>query len=262
MHMISEMRRHAPRFFFYVLLFSLFFTATAENLFAEETANEAGRITSIINKVIGAYGGKDAVEGITALHATGRTEAFMLHENGTYDLYFKRARKLRIETKYGRSWELRILQGDRGYRASDSRPLEEAFGPRYAAMVYQYKHLDILHDLVKGTYRIHSAGRSSLNGNSVEVLHLSDKDGAEMDICIDEHNFLIVKVTGYFTEGNKSISLSAEFSDFKKVGGSVFPFRITNYAGGMKIAQTVIDTYFINPEIADSMFEPALIQSL
>lgn len=249
-------------FLFYIVLLSLIFISSTEDPFAADTASEAQRITSVINKVIDAYGGKEAVEGINALHAKGRTEAFMLHSNGTYELYFKRGRKLRIETRYGRSWELRILNGDRGYRAAESLPLEEVFGPRYFAMVYHYKHLDILHDLIKGAYRIHSVGRASIDGNNAEVLQLSDKDGAAMDICVDEHSFLIVKVTGYFSSGNKSTYLSAEFSDYKKVGGSLFPFLITNYAGGIKIAQTVIDKYFINPEIADSIFEPALIQSL
>ena len=83
-----------------------------------------------------------------------------------------------------------------------------------------------------------------------------------MDIYVDAQNSLIVKVTAYFTEGNKKIDLSSEFSDFKKVGGSVFPFTITNYAGGMKIAQTVIEKYSLNPDISDSFFAPSFIHSL
>ena len=260
MNRSPRIRHLAAKVLFCVLL-CFFFISRSENLFAEAAMDETQRIASIINKVIEVYGGRAAIEGIHAIHAKGEIEAFMLNDRGTYELYFKRGRKLRVETKYSRSWELRILNGDKGYKASESLPVEEAFGPRYLAMVYHYKHLDILHDLVKGTYQIRSAGRSSLNGTAVEVFHLNDKEGGVLDIFVDERNSLIVKVTGYFSADNKSTYLSAEFSDFKSVGGSLFPFRITNYAGGMKIAQTVIDKYLINPEIADSMFEPAVIHS-
>jgi len=42
----------------------------------------------------------------------------------------------------------------------------------------------------------------------------------------------------------------------------VLPFRITNYAQGLKIGQTVIYKYVLNPDIANSFFEPSIIQSL
>lgn len=245
-----------------LILLWLFIAMVPEGLFAEEVAAETQRITSVIEKVINAYGGKEIIEGIQCMHIKGKTEAFMLQDSGSYELYFKRGKKLRVETRYGRSSELRILNGDRGYRSTNTMPVEEVFGARYFAMVYHFKHLDLLHDLVKGTYQIQSMGKSSLGGSDVEVFHLNDKDGAIMDIYIDERQFLILKVTGYFKERDKGIDLSAEFSDFRKVDGSLFPFRITNYAGGLKIAQTVIDKYFLNPDITDFLFEPAIIRSL
>jgi hypothetical protein len=59
------------------------------------------------------------------------------------------------------------------------------------------------------------------------------------------------------------MELSVEFSDFRKAGGALFPFRIANFAGGMKIAQTIIDNYYINPVIPDSLFgPPPVIHSL
>lgn len=224
----------------------MFVAIKPEGLFAEETKTEAQRITSIIENVVDAYGGKEIIESIRCMHVTGKTEAFMFQDYGTYDLYFKRGRKLRVETKYERSSELRILNGERGYRGSDVLPIEEVFGVRYFALVYQFKHLDILDDLAMGTYQMQSMGKSFLDGSNVEIFHLNEKDSAIMDIYVDEHNFLILKVTGYFKAGDRQIVLSAEFADFKRVSGSIFPYRITNYAGGIKIAQTVIDKYILS----------------
>jgi outer membrane lipoprotein-sorting protein len=243
-----------------ILLF-LFLVPEPGGPLAEEPSNEAHRITSIMDKVIDAYGGKDAIEGIRSLRVTGKIEAFMLRDHGTYEYYFKRGRKLRVETKYGRSSELRILDGDKGYRGTDTLPVEEVSGPRYLAIVYQYKHLNILHDIMTGVYQIGLAGGPVVSEH-VEVFRLVDKEGAVMDIFVDKQTFFIIKVAAYFTSDNKQIDLAVEFSDFKKVGSSVFPFRITNYAGGLKVAQTVIEKYSLNPDIADSFFAPTPIHSL
>jgi hypothetical protein len=245
----------------FLIVLCLLFVLRSEVLFAEAASDKDSRIASVIKKVIDAYGGKEAVEAIHALQAKGDIEALMLHDRGTYELYFERGRKLRVDTKYARSSERRILNGDKGYRSTDTLPLEEVFGPRYLAMVYQYKHLNLLHDLAAGTYNIRFEGISSVNGADAQVFEVNDKDGANMDIYIDAHTFFIVKVTGYFAAQNKSTYLSAEFSDFRKVDGTIFPFTITNYAGGIKVARTVFDKYVINPDIADSIFDPATIKS-
>ncbi len=245
---------------FYLLLF-LFLVAVPRDLYAAEPSDEAQRTALIINKVIDAYGGKDVIEGIHSFHVTGEIEAFMMHDHGRYELYFKRGRKLRVETKYARSSELRIFNGDRGYRRTDTLPLEEVYGPRYLSMVYQYKHLNLLYDLINGAYQIRSAGRAASAGENVTVLRLNDKEGAVMDVYVDTQTYFIVKVTAFFFAENKQIDLSAEFSDFRKVGDSVFPFRVTNYAGGIKVARTVIDKYSFSPDITDSLFLPSAIHS-
>ena len=248
---------------FFCLLFFFFLAAASKGLYAETPPQDDSRnIALMTGKVIAAYGGKDVIEGIHSLYAKGKIEAFMRNDHGTYELYFKRGKKLRVVTTYGHSSEIRILNGDRGYRSADSLPPEEVFGPRFVSMVYQYKHLNILHDLVHGEYRIRAAGRAVVRGGDADVFRLSDREGAVMDVFVDTHTFFIVKVIAYFSAEHKQIDLSVEFSDFRKVGDSVFPFRMTNYAGGVKVAETVIEKYSLNPDIADSLFVPSPVQSL
>ncbi len=254
--------RHLPIRIFLVFFIYIFFITGPEGVCSAEAPDEAQRIGAVINKVIAAYGGKAVIEGIHSLHVKGEIEALMLHDSGTYELYFKRERKLRVETKYERSSEFRILVGDKAYRGTDSLPMEEVDGPRYFSIVYQYKHLDILHGLIEGAYQIQSAGKSMVNDTAVEVLELHDKEGTVMDLYISDRNAVIIKVTGFFSAGNKKAYLSSEFADFKKVGGSLFPFRITNYAQGLEIARTVISSYSLNPDLSDSLFSPRVIQSL
>ncbi len=216
-----------------------------------------GGVRSLVAKVVAAYGGKDAVEGMKSVYAAGSIEAFMRRDHGTYELCFMRPRKLRVETRYQRSSETRILNGDSGYRGMDGPPFARAKGDSLLAMVYQYKHFDLPYGLLKGLYSVSVKGREELDGNPVEVLHLTDSEGPPMDVYIDTHTFFIVKVTGYFdVGGGRSTALSALFSDFRKVGDTVFPFRITNYAGGYRIAITKMRVYKLNPAIPGSLFQP------
>jgi outer membrane lipoprotein-sorting protein len=214
-------------------------------------------IPSLVSKIIAAYGGKHAIERLKSVHASGTIEAFMRRDHGTYEVYFKRPRKLRVDTRYQGSSETRILNGQRGYRGMDGFPLSQAEGDSLLAMVYQFKHFDLPYGLLKGAYSIKRKGKEVLNGRPVEVLHLTDGEGPAMDVSVDTHTFFIVKVTGYFVvTGGRSTALSAEFSDFRKVDGTVFPFRITNYAGGYRIAETTMKTYRINSPMPDSLFAP------
>ncbi len=233
-----------------------------EGLFAGRPTDSSQDVASIIKKIIEGYGGKEHIDAMHSLHAKGEIETFMPRDRGTYEYYLKQGRKLRVETRYKRSSELRILNGNKGYRSNNNLPFEEVHGPRYFAMVYQYKHLDILRDLMNGAYQIRYEGGSSLGGRDVDILRLNDREGTFMDIYVGKSNSLILKVTGYFIERNQEMNLSSEFSDFRKVGGLLMPFRITNYAQGLKIGETVIHRYNLNPTISDSFFEPANLQSL
>ena len=105
-------------------------------------------------------------------------------------------------------------------------------------------------------YRLSYGGKESVNGILLEVLALKDKEGPPMKICIDLKNFRIVKISGFFSIVRNEAGLSSEFTDFRSVGGIEFPFRFTNYAGGQKVAETLIEEYKINTDIDNSVFEP------
>lgn len=78
-----------------------------------------------------------------------------------------------------------------------------------------------------------------------------------MKIDIDTTTFLIRKISGLFPVEGSSIVLSSEFSDFRTVGGTILPYKITNFAAGQKIAETVVTTYRLNQPMNDSLFNPA-----
>jgi len=222
---------------------------------AEENANYTPELGAFIARIIRAYGGPETIARVKTVYAKGNIRAQMLRDEGVYVRYFKRNRKLRVETSYNRSSERRILNDKKGWRSSGGI-FEEVKEQRYLAMVYQYKQLDLPYGLLMNFYRIKDAGRGSLNGIPVRVLQLRDDEGPPMNIYVDLEKFYIVASLGYFTINNAETDLTAEFSDFRLVEGMPFPFRIINYGGGNKIGETSIQEYSINKDMDDSLFAP------
>ena len=239
-----------------LLIFSIFALFFAQAAFAAGKSGGGESASFICSKIIQAYGGKLAIEKTSAVYAIGDIDAFMRGDSGTYEMYFKRPRKLRVNTRYQRSSETRILNGESGYRGGDGALLEKVEDYRLLSMVYQYKHFDLPYGLLRGAYTVILQGKTVLNGKPASVLHLTDKEGPPMDVYVDGE-FHIVKVTGYFDLAQgATAALTSEFSDFRKVGGAVFPFKIDYSSGEMKIAETVMKSYKINPPIPDSLFAP------
>jgi hypothetical protein len=236
-----------------ILSLMLLFPVTA---FASDESAQAPDVKNLISKVIEAYGGKETIGSLKSVYAKGKIHAFMRGGKGTYVRYFKRGRKLRVETLFSNLSEVRVLNGSRGWRGSDKGPLPEADGHRYLAMVFQYKRLDLPYGLMTGAYEIKSTGSDLLRGKQVKVLELTDSEGPPLKIFIDPGSFYIIKAGGYFKIADSIVELSAEFSDFRIINGMPFPFKISNYAGGHKVGETVIEEYSVNSVMDDSLFKP------
>ena len=77
-----------------------------------------------------------------------------------------------------------------------------------------------------------------------------------MRIHIDLENLHIVKIRGFFSIAGNEMGLSSQLADFRRVGGMEFQFKLTRYAGGQKVAETVKEEYKVNAGIDNSVFEP------
>ena len=220
-----------------------------------QAANQSENVKVLINRIAAAYGGKETIETVRSVIARGKIEAVVFDDKGTYVRYFKQGRKLRVNITYTRSKEERILDGNKGYESTDAG-FSEVSGARYLAMLYQYKQLDLPCGLLKGEYQLTYEGKADVNGVNTEVIGLRDAEGPPIRIYVDMKRFFIIKVSGLFSMGANTMELSAEFSDFRQVQGTMQPYRITNYAGGQKIAEITLHDYELNTNINESLFRP------
>jgi hypothetical protein len=186
--------------------------------------------------------------------AEGQIRSLIRGEAGIYRRAVRRDRRLFVNVLYGRSTERWLLDNTRGFRDTNGH-IEEVFGPRYHAIVDQYNELNLPFGLLDNTFTTTEVGRATSNGTEVRILRLADRAGNQIDAYVSTDNYLIIQCTSTFENGLNSMNLNSEFSDFRRVKGILFPFRIINYVQG-NIDEINIRAYLLNAPIADAQFKP------
>jgi hypothetical protein len=231
--------------------------AGGRDMGAGTASSYSSPVETIVRRIIDAYGGGTVLESIHSFSATGVLESPLYEKPAKYSVALEQqGRKLRVEIESGNAFELRILNGTRGYYRSTDSPMIEVSGSRFLAMVYQFKELTMPHQLMISSFTIVDGGGSTVHGTPARLFLLRDSEGPPMKLYIDAESHRIVKDSGVFAMGGAVTELSSEFRDFKKVDGRLFPFRVINYAGGQKIGELHISEYKVNPVLPDSLFLP------
>jgi hypothetical protein len=204
------------------------------------------------DKMFNAYGGRERLAQIHSIAAEGSITALVRGDSGVYHRALRRDGKLLVDIQYTKSRETRILNGTQAIRGVDGK-VEQASGPGYLAMVYQYNELSLPFALLDDSFAVKDLGRESRDG-AVRLLRCTDRAGNSMNVYVDEVTYRIVKTLGLFSVNGKTTSLSSEFGEFRFFEGVLVPFRIVNYAGETRISETIIEDYIFNAPLTDAMF--------
>ncbi len=210
---------------------------------------------NIRDKMFDAYGGKERLAQIRSIAAEGTITALVRKDSGVYRRAWRRDNKLFVDVQYSQSRETRILNGTRVIRGVDGK-MEDATGPGYQAVIYQYNELSMPFALLDDTFSVRDLGDEPLAGDVVRVLRCTDRSGNSIDLYVSEQTYRIVKTQGTFPVGDTKTTLSAVFGDFRFFEGVLVPFRIVNYAGDTMISETVIDDYLFNADLSETLFNP------
>ena len=223
---------------------------------ASTAAGGDKKVKEFITGIVAAYGGEKAVRDAKRVYATGRITAYMRGDTGTYTRWLDRdGRKLRVETRYTKSSETRMLSGKHGRRGMDG-DVEDVTGFQYLAMVYQYKQQDLIYGLMTGRYKVRYDQPVTDGAMTVEAFNIEDAEGPPMSMYVDPKTMHILEIEGRFNVNGQSATLSAQFSDFRKVKGLLVPYRIKNFGtGGVEIGETNILKYEINGKMEPTLFK-------
>jgi len=220
---------------------------------AEDAGSE--KPNRIISAVLEVYGGNGPVSKVKSVVAKGSIFDVMKNKQGEYARYYSRPNKLRIEIMPDQGGEARILDGSKGWQGSPEA-LKEARPVTLQSMKYQYSYLDLPMGFADKSYNVTYGGISDYRGKRVEMLLVDVKGAPQLRVFIDPEKRLIVKVASDFNMGMGSSELSTEYEDFRPVGKLLFPFRLINYAGQMKLSVITLSDIQVNVEIPEQKFSP------
>ncbi len=208
-------------------------------------------------------GGKERIDALTSMRATGRVVAG--GQQVTFTFIAARPNRLRLET---------IMEGRTLVQVSDgvqppwkfdtaATPLRAVDMPEKEA---EFFAVDAEFDdpLVAGEARGYSfdfAGEVKASDKRYYVRILVTRKLVDtFALLVDPETYLIVaRIEERKTAGGRRVQVVTRFDDYRPVNGVPIPYKITLVAEGKAIRQTTVESVEANPKITDQTFaRPAL----
>jgi outer membrane lipoprotein-sorting protein len=214
-------------------------------------------IKEIRAKMIEASGGKKVYEGLKDLTITGTLDLTMQGLSGSLTVYKKEPDKRRTDIEI---MGMLITQAYDGEIAWFTNPqtgtTEELSGDQAAQLKRQA--MASLATVYPEKYGIswEYKGKESIDSKEYLVLNSTYPDGFEITVFVDPETYLAYKTIS-LTTGQMGTEVEVEqySSDYKKMGGMVFPSVITSYQDGEEYSVITIDNVEVNTGLEDSMFK-------
>lgn len=172
--------------------------------------------------------------------------------------YTKRPNKVRMEGSFQgltfvsayngeQGWHLNPFMGDTLPQLSTDEEMDELKDQAdIDGMLYNYKE--------KG-YTLELADTANFEGQKVYLLKLTKPNGNVYTHYMDAENFVILKTVSKVKAKGVEQEVETLFSNYKPVEGIILPFNIENKVAGNTVAQFVFDSFALNGDVADSLFD-------
>jgi hypothetical protein len=194
----------------------------------------AQSLDDVVSNVMKEYGGKAAWAKVTSLRETGTVVPVMRKGDGKLTRTWSSPDKLTVEIAYPTATEVRIVDGDHGTRNG-----KEVTGPSLDAMKLQAARLELPMLLVSKRAALKDLGTK----DGVRSVEIPLSETLTLTLNIDPKTSHILRSTGKAS----GLEFVVDYSDFRRVGGLLFPFAEAGIAMGMPTANTKFDAIVINP---------------
>lgn len=202
--------------------------------------------TQVVEKILQAYGGRNALQHIKTIKHSGSIQSYRLGKTGNLDRLFQRPGTLRVDIAYpGGPTEQRLTTTQGAWR--DGHP---ATVPMHEAMTLQAARFRLPLLLTEKPVIV--------LGEEGGKLHLGMKlsETTAMEVYVDPKNWRILRSVGRMVMSGMNMAFTADYSDFRKVGGVLFAYREDLTAMGMRTGQVQLKSIEINPKTGPADFMP------
>lgn len=219
-------------------------------------APTSAEVQSLIDSVLMAHGGIEALRRVSAYAMQGRIEAADRPGGATTFRTFQRPDRLRIVIHYPRVVEVRILDGQRGWRREASGTYTEATGPALAAMRLQAARADALWILAEHRADARAIAALEQKGHPYPGLAIALGEGLELRLYVDPETHLVAVTESSMRVEDVDTAFRTIYADYRPVDGVLFAFREENFAAGQHTGSTFLSEVRANPELGPTTFTP------
>ncbi len=218
---------------------------------SKETSREA---KELIEKNINARGGYEKISAVKSLRVTSK----YLQQGRETEvvLMLKRPNLLYTEVRFPGGPMLSWHDGKTTwwYHEHKGHTTPQEIPPEMALIVSRYAEFgDCFMNYEQKGQTIEYLGTEDLSGKKAHKLKIAMKHGIQHLVYLDTETFLIVKdsfIAGKKTGKDSKLEIHTVYSDFREVGGVMFPFH-----HDIGPEQTVVQNIDINVDLDDSLFK-------
>lgn len=214
-------------------------------------------LDDIVARGVAAAGGEKTLTAVTSERMSGKI-ILASGVSAPLTVELKRPNKIHTEIAFPKGTFIQAYDGVSGWEVNTfvGKNTPIAMSPAEAKEVAETADMDgpLVQWKKKGS-RLVLAGRENVGGNDAFKIGVTLADGNVRTLYLDARSYQKVKWEGELDRGGKKILFESFFSDYRKVDGIPFPFRIRSDAGEQGRGQEIVfNKIEVNPVIPDSEF--------
>ena len=222
------------------------------------TAAGAQTVDEIIAKNLDARGGKDKIKAVKTIRMTGKIDMQQGME-APFVLELARPNKLRNEFTFQGMTGIQAFDGKTGWTVMPfmgKKEPEAVSADDVKNMEDQADFDGPLVDYKEKGHQVELVGKETIEGTPVYKLKVTKKNGDVENHYLDAEQYLEVRVDGKKMVHGQEMEGETTLSNYKEVGGLIFPFSIqSKQKGGPGGVTLTFEKIEVNPDLAASRFE-------
>jgi hypothetical protein len=229
------------------------FPLLAALLLTAGPAHATRELDALLDRVLAAYGGKEALARVRSYRMEGTVTSTM-RGTGPFVRLFARPDRLRVNLDYPGHPETRILDGSVGWRSDGKGGMGKSEGGLLFSMVLQAARADL--PWLLDEKRAFAKLLAPIDGGKTRGIELPVGPGLTLTAYVDTVTGRIVRSSGILDVPGMKTNFAADYSDFRSVDGVLFPFQELNAAAGQTTGGATVTKITLNPPLAGGEFRP------